>query len=112
MVKKNEFSLRDGITPIGVAFYIAPYVNATIRMGDQEEKLMLFESMLDFRGYEQVPSTKRGCKGQMETRVEQACRNCANIKNRQTKARDSALETIENIIEKNNLLENKNSLSH
>lgn len=107
MVKKNEFSLRDGITPIGVAFYIAPYVNATIRMGDQEEKLMLFESMLDFRGYEQVPSTKRGCKGQMETRVEQACRNCANIKNRQTKARDSALETIENIIEKNNLLENK-----
>ena len=33
MIKKNEFSLRDGITPIGVAFYIAPYVNATIRMG-------------------------------------------------------------------------------
>lgn len=33
MVAKNEFSLRDGITPIGVAFYVAPYVNATIRMG-------------------------------------------------------------------------------
>ena len=107
MVKRNEYSLRDGITPIGVAFYIAPYVNATIRMGTQDEKLMLFESMLDYRGYELIPSTKRGCKGQMETRVEQACRNCTNIKSKQTKARDASLNTIERIIEEKNLLENK-----
>ena len=107
MVDKQSYSLKDGISPIGVAFYIAPYVNATIRMGTQEEKLMLFESMLDYRGYELVPSTKRGCKGQQETRVEQACRNCTNIKNKQTKARDAALETIERIIEEKNLLDNK-----
>ena len=107
MVDKQAYSLKSEITPIGVAFYIAPYVNATIRMGTQEEKLMLFESMLDYRGYELVPSTKRGCKGQTETRVEQACRNCTNIKNRQTKARDEALENIERIIKEKNLLENK-----
>ena len=107
MVDKQAYSLKDGISPIGVAFYIAPYVNATIRMGTQEEKLMLFESMLDYRGYELIPSTKRGCKGQQETRVEQACRNCSNIKNRQTKARDAALENIERIIKEKNLLENK-----
>jgi single-stranded-DNA-specific exonuclease len=34
MVKKNEFSLGTNLTPIGIAFYVAPYVNATIRMGD------------------------------------------------------------------------------
>lgn len=107
MVDKQQYSLKDGITPIGVAFYIAPYVNATIRMGTQEEKLLMFESMLDYRGYELIPSTKRGCKGQQETRVEQACRNCTNIKNRQTKARDAALEAIESIIKQKNLLENK-----
>ena len=107
MVDKQAYSLKDGISPIGVAFYIAPYVNATIRMGTQEEKLMLFESMLDYRGYELIPSTKRGCKGQHETRVEQACRNCTNIKNRQTKARDVALENIERIIKEKNLLDNK-----
>ena len=107
MVDKQAYSLKGEITPIGVAFYIAPYVNATIRMGTQEEKLMLFESMLDYRGYELVPSTKRGCRGQQETRVEQACRNCTNIKNRQTKARDAALENIERIIKEKNLLENK-----
>ena len=107
MVDKQSFQLKDGITPFGIAFYIAPYVNATIRVGTQDEKLMLFESMLDYRGYEQVPSTKRGCKGQVETRVEQACRNCTNIKNRQTKARDASLDTIEHIIKEKNLLENK-----
>lgn len=107
MVDKNAYSLGDELTPIGVAFYIAPYVNATIRMGTQEEKMTLFESMLDFKAYELIPSTKRGCKGQEETRVEQACRNCTNIKNRQTKARDSALEIIEKIIKEQNLLEDK-----
>jgi hypothetical protein len=37
--------------------------------------------MLETRAYELIPSTKRGCKGQMETKVEQACRNCNNLKN-------------------------------
>ena len=107
MVEKNAFSLGSELTPIGVAFYIAPYVNATIRVGTQDEKLILFESMLDYRGYDLIPSTKRGCKGQVETRVEQACRNCTNIKNRQTKARDASLSIVEQIIEDENLLENK-----
>ena len=107
MVDKQQFSLKGENTPIGIAFYIAPYVNATIRMGDQNEKEILFESMLDFKAYHQIPSTKRGCKGTMETIVEQACRNCTNIKNRQTRARDDALEKIESIIKKYNLLDNK-----
>ena len=107
MTVKNAFSLGETITPFGVAFYIAPYINAVTRCGSQEEKLILFESMLDHRAYELIPSTKRGCKGQTETRVEQACRNCTNIKNRQTKARDASLEIIEQIIKDKELLNNK-----
>ena len=106
-IDKDQFHFTNEITPIGVAFYIAPLINATTRVGTQEEKLMLFESMLDFRGYELVPSTKRGCKGQAETRVEQAYRNCTNIKSRQTKIRDNSLEKIEQIIVNQNLLSNK-----
>lgn len=63
--------------------------------------------MLDYQGYELIPSTKRGCKGQAETKVEQACRNCTNIKNRQTNTVDTSLNIIKRIIEENNLLENK-----
>lgn len=107
MVAKQDFQLKGKLTPHGVSFYIAPGVNAITRVGTVEEKLMLFESMLEFRAYEQIPSTKRGCKGQMETRVEQACRNCTNIRNRQNKARDASLEIIERLIEEKNLLENQ-----
>lgn len=102
MVEKNAYSLKE-ITPIGIAFYVAPYVNATIRMGTAEEKRMMFESMLDFKAYEMIDSTKRGCKGQKERLVDQAVRNCVNIKSRQTKARDNTLETIERLIKTNNL---------
>ena len=107
MKTKNSYQLGDTLTPTNVAFYITPYINATIRMGSKSEKQTLFESMLDFRAYEEIPSTKRGCKGQVETRVEQACRNCTNIKNRQTRARDASLERIEELISQNNLLDNK-----
>lgn len=103
-VDAQSYSLKGEVTPFGISFYIAPYINATIRVGTLDEKLLLFESMLDFKSYESIPSTKRGCKGQFETRVEQACRNCKNIKNRQTKARDTSLEVIEEIIERDNLL--------
>ena len=107
MIEKNAYSLKDEITPVGVAFYIAPYVNATVRMGSPEEKRIMFESMLNFKAFDQIDSTKRGCKGQKESVVEQAVRNCTNIKSRQTKARDNSLETIERLIVDNNLLKNK-----
>lgn len=107
MTIKNAFSLGENITPFGVAFYIAPYINAVTRCGTQNDKLVLFESMLDFKAYEMIPSTKRGCKGQLETRVEQACRNCANIKNKQGKSRDTTMEIIDTMIKEQNLLQNK-----
>ena len=107
MVEKNAYSLKDNITPIGVAFYIAPYVNATIRMGSPEEKELMFKSMVEYKAFDQIDSTKRGCRGQKESVVEQAVRNCVNIKSRQTKARDNSLETIEKLIADNNLLKNK-----
>lgn len=107
MIEKNAYQLGEQVTPFGVSFYIAPYINAVIRVGTAEEKELLFESMLDFKAFEQIPSTKRGCKGQFETRIEQACRQCVNIKNRQTKTRDASLNDIEEIIKNQNLLENK-----
>ena len=103
--KAQEYSLKGELSPFGIAFYIAPYINAIVRVGTLEEKLLLFESMLDFKAYESIPSTKRGCKGQFETRVEQACRVCKNVKNRQEKLVESSLSMIKTLIEENNLLD-------
>ena len=99
MIDKNSYSLGSDLTPMGVAFYIAPYVNATIRSGTQKEKMILFEAMLDHKAHNKVPSTKRGCAGQEEFLVHQAVRNCTNIKNRQTKSRDKNYEIVKEIIE-------------
>lgn len=107
MVAKQDFQLKGTVTPHGISFYIAPGINAITRVGTDEEKIILFESMLEFRAYEQLPSTKRGGKGEMETKVEQACRNCTNVRNRQNKARDASLEIIEQLVKEKNLLENQ-----
>lgn len=63
MAEKNSFSLGNTITPMGVAFYIVPLVNAITRVGTIEEKKIVFESMLDYKANLAIPSTKRGCKG-------------------------------------------------
>ena len=107
MMTRNEYSIKGQLTPFTVGFYIAPYVNAVARVGTQQETLLLAESMLEYRAYEQIPSTKRGCSGQTESRVEQACRTANNVRNRQNKARDVSTEFVDKIIETNNLLDNK-----
>lgn len=108
MWQKNQFKLGSHITSWGAAFYIAPFVNAMVRSGSQEEKQLLFESMLKFKAFEMIPSNKRGHKlGEQEQRVEQAIRTCTNVKNRQTRAQDAGMEFLENMIKDQNLLENK-----
>jgi len=103
----NEYSIGSELTPFGIAFYVAPFVNAVNRSGTFDEKMLVFESMLEFKAYDQIPSTKRGCKGQMETRVEQAIRTSNNIKNRQQKSEEAGGAIIEGLIQENNLLENR-----
>lgn len=108
MFHKNEFSLKGKLTPIGVAFYIAPFVNAMTRSGTIEQKTLLFQSMLKYKAFQELPSTKRGhALGQTEKLVEQAVRVATNVKNRQTKAQDQFLAKIESKIEKYNLLDHK-----
>ena len=107
MVEKAAFKMKEP-TPIGVAFYVAPFVNAAVRSGTQEEKKIIFQSMLNFRACTKVPSTKRGHKlGEMEAIYVQAARTATNVKNRQTRAQDAGLEFLENQIEAQSLLDNK-----
>lgn len=108
IAKKNSYSLGDRVTPMGAAFYIAPFVNAMVRSGTLEEKELLFKSMLINEAFKIIPSNKRGHKpGDMEKLVEQALRTATNVKNRQTRAQDAAMELIEGRIEKENMMEHK-----
>ena len=107
MMNRQKFQFEGGVTPIGIAFYVVPYINAMTRSGTMEEKYLMFEAMLEWRSDEMIPSTKRGCKGQIETRHEQAGRTCVNVKSRQKRAQDASLANVENQIVEEKLLDNK-----
>ena len=106
MHQKNIFSLGENLTPIGVAFYIVPFVNAITRSGTLNEKYLIFNSMLKHKAFQEIPSTKRGHKpGETEKVVEQAVRVAHNVKARQTRTQDAGMEFLEAQIESNNMLE-------
>lgn len=108
MAERNAFSIGDKITPHGAAWYIAPFVNAMVRSGTEEEKELLFKSFLKFKAFDYIYSTKRGHKqGETEQLVTQAVRTCANVKTRQGKAQDDAMARLEGLIEENNMMAHK-----
>lgn len=118
MIDKNAFPLSKAdyqssdpsmaCTSMGAAFFIVPFVNAITRSGTQEEKELLFKSMLNHYAFTTIPSTKRGHRqGETEQLIIQAIRTVTNVKNRQTRAEDAGLEMLENMIQKNNMLNHK-----
>ena len=108
LAKKNEYSMKNKVNHMSVAFYVAPYVNAICRSGTIEQKALVFKSMLKYQAFKKVLSTKRGhLLGQKEQLVEQAMRVVTNVKNRQTKAQDTGLAIIEKMIEEQGLLKHK-----
>lgn len=105
LIDKQSFSMKNEVTPISVAFYIVPMVNAMIRVGTMEEKKRLFEAYLDAN--KMVPSNKRGAKGTLELLGVESARECTNAKNRQNKIKEAAVDNLEIKIHKYDLLENK-----
>lgn len=106
LIKKQSFSLGSTLTPIGLAFYIAPLINAVVRVGTHEERLITFEAFLTGIGTKEIDSTKRGHKGEKETVIEQATRAVTNVKNRQKKKRDEAFVVFEKKIDEEYLKTN------
>ena len=79
-----------------------------VRSGTLDEMEILFNSMLKFKAFNMIPSTKRGHKpGEMERVVDQALRVATNVKSRQTRTQDAAVEKITKMIEQQNLMEHK-----
>ena len=102
---KQSYSMGGKVTPMTVAFYITPLINAMIRVGTEEEKHRLFQAFID--GHALVESHKRGAKGTMEEVAIESARECTNARSRQNRILDKAVEELEIKIHKYDLLENK-----
>lgn len=116
IVKKQSYSLTgksdvsdkellDAMNPTAISFYVAPLINAMIRVGTMEEKTRLFEAFID--GNKMIPSGKRGAKGTLDKASTESARECTNARARQNKILDTAVESLEAKVFKHDLLENK-----
>ena len=105
LCEKQSFSMGGKVTPITVAFYITPLINAMIRTGTMEEKQRCFEAFID--GHKMVESHKRGAKGTMEELAIESARECTNARAKQNRILDKAVEELEIKIHKYDLLANK-----
>ena len=92
------------LTPISVAFYIVPLINATIRVGSRASKEKLVHAFLS--GDDLILSEKRGHKGEMDTVANEAARECTNNREKQNKIRDDVCDKFDMRIAKHDLLEN------
>lgn len=102
LIKQQAFSLKGKLTITGVSFYIAPLVNATIRLGTQEEKEMMFKALL---GSDEEVYYQRGKK--YEPISKHAARKAYNLKNKQNRLRDKGLAEIQERIESKGSDKNK-----
>ena len=105
LCEKQTFSMGGKVTPITVAFYITPLINAMIRAGAEDEKQRCFQAFID--GHAMVESHKRGAKGTFEEVAIESTRECTNARSKQNRILDKAVEQLEIKIHKYNLLENK-----
>lgn len=105
LCEKQSFSMGGKVTPITVAFYITPLINAMIRAGAEDEKQRCFQAFIN--GHEMVESHKRGAKGTFEEVAIESARECTNARAKQNRILDKAVEQLEIKIHKYNLLENK-----
>lgn len=105
LCEKQEFSMGGKVNPISVAFYIVPLINAMIRVGTQEEKERVYMAFVD--GDTLVPCNKRGAKGTMERVAIESARECTNAHAKQKRILEQAVNSIEQKIYKNDLLENR-----
>lgn len=113
LIEEQCFSLKDkarypynGLTTTDIAFYIAPLLNAIVRVGSLKENETAFLCFVE--PDLQVPSTKRGAKeGDYETAAKQTARVGKNCKAKQDRIKTKAMDLIDFKIQKDNLLKNR-----
>lgn len=108
ILEKQSFSVSSVINPtkIDIAFYVAPLINAVIRVGELEDKQRLFEGFINVGSDQIFESTWRG-EERSETLYEYVSRSAVNLRSNQNRKKLKAVESINSLIEEQKLDKNK-----
>lgn len=103
----SSYSLKDKhFSPIAVSFNVAPLFNAVCRIGDMQEKEMLFKCLINKSANEMVDNGKRGHNGEKVRLVEEGCRLASNARSRQNTRKDKLIQMIDDVISEEKLFKN------
>lgn len=102
LFEKQSFSTKGVVNIISTSFYINPLINACIRVGSMEEKMQMFRTLLGSN--EQIYYEKKEINEPIEVST---ARLLGNLKAKQDRLRNKAIEGIDEKIENKSLLNNK-----
>ena len=106
LIDKQSYSMNGIVNITSVQFYITPVLNAMIRIGDQDEKDLLFRAFIETD--EVFKYKKRGETEEVDESIyDRAARLCSNAKARQTKEVTKEVTEVERLISDKRLNENK-----
>ena len=106
LIEKQAYSMNNVVNIISVQFYITPILNAMIRIGDQDDKDLLFRAFIETD--EVFKYKKRGEPEEVDENIyDRAARLCSNAKTRQTKEVTKEVAEVDALIERNKLYKNK-----
>lgn len=106
LIDKQSYSMNGIVNITSVQFYITPVLNAMIRIGDQDEKDLLFRAFIETD--EVFKYKKRGETEEVDESIyDRAARLCSNAKARQTKEVTKEVTEVERLISDKRLDENK-----
>lgn len=106
LIEKQSYPMHGIVNITSVQFYITPILNAMIRIGDQDEKDLLFRAFIETD--EVFKYKKRGTTEEIDESIyDRAARLCSNAKVRQIKEVTKEVAEVEDLIETNGLNKNK-----
>lgn len=105
LLDKRAYDIKGRVNMNNVAFYITPLCNAIIRVGEQNEKDLLFNALIE--NYMEFKYKKRGAEELVDEPIyDRVARLGTNIKAKQAREIEKALSVVEERIKENNLHKN------
>lgn len=101
LLSYQEYSISSMYEPskIDVAFYITPIINGVIRAGSPDDKELLFTAFIDQSRSRDIYEREYNGRTYRENFYEMVARNSANIKDKQNREKEKAMEYIDRKIQ-------------
>ena len=104
MINAQDYSMNSHVNIHNIQWYITPVCNAMLRVGDFEERDLLFRAFIEqdeFFEYNKKATKNKPAETIQESIYDRAARICKNAKSRQDRVRDKNVISISELVGEN-----------